>query len=655
LPINLQRQLGANFLPVVAQDLVTNIFDVPAYIKTMDERMVRTLTASQWQENQDKRNLSKIPVDYVDGDRVTIEDRSRDLSRILEAFGIMANHYKHFADAKDYIDMGSTILHEVHKLREAGSAQQIEQNGRITTVKQGLKNTLDALKYMEDHLMYKKARKLEGRLGKLYSANPLKNRRIAKEVKALDKERIELEAKLISEEDGTDPSEIMERIKEIDKELRGYRAGRLYVSKLGDQLIKFTQLKALSYNPFSGLSNVLFGMLSAQIHANGGRDFNRAELAAAYKTMSHSMLKWLSFGSIESDTAYKMLAIMDRLGVIGDFVDTRYGNAEVRDRKPGWQKAISPYNFLRSGDYFMKALTTHATMLHKKIKVTENGVEKTISMWDALDANGHWDEARYGKNEDWDAQAPAWTKFKNYVTRVNMVVHGNQDSNSPKLANKFILGRLLGQFRLSWLPEGWYNRWQQEHYDIQLERDIKGRYRTYMDLGFGGSFLVIAKQVLSVFSNIDPYSGISRRDNKPMSDTDKENMRRNLAELAFIAGTAATIMMLRSLSDEDEEDSVAKSTIQFITNVLVRGQQDMTFYSSPAVFDNITRNPIPALTSITDMVKAIKATSRVLTDSEYEYEQWLRKVMRAGLPIPQATLIPKLDYMLNKDLEDIQH
>lgn len=656
LPVYVQSELSGNFLPVVHQDLLREFMNIPGYVKNLDQNLIKGLTASKWEQDQNEKKYPAIPIDYVEADSVELESRSKDLIGILEVFGSMALHYRHFSEAKNFIEMGEAVLKEHDISRTQGATQQVDVNGKVTTVRDGLTNTLAGLEYMKEYLMYKKARKLEAKGGKLYSVlNPVKNYKITQEIKGMMEELKKLDDDLV---DGViNSDEYNDRKKAIEDKLAQprYRGREFYGSKLGDRLIHFNQLKALSYNPFSAVANVLFGLISAQIHANGKRDFTRKELMAAYRSISHSSLNWWSAGTIETAEARKMLAIMDRMGIIGDYVDSNYGTFKVRDRKRGWLKRLSPYHLLRSGDYFMKAVTTRAMLIHDKVKVTENGEVKEIALWEALNEDGEWNAEKYGENKEWSSEETqdqvAWDKFRNKAIRVNMVIHGNTDKNSPKLMNKFILGRLLGQFRSSWLPEGWNSRFQAEHMDIQLGRVVKGRYRTYANLGLAGTWHVVSRQLLSTLMKVDPYKGVNMLNGQPISEVDIENMRRNFSELAFILGFAAMIAMLKALMEDDDDK---KAALQLVTNMAVRAQQDLWFYASPTVFENITRDIIPATRVISDGWKAVKAVTRYMTDDEYESAQMWRAIFRAGLPIPQFTLVPKTEYMLNRDLRDLQ-
>jgi hypothetical protein len=670
LPKTIQDRGGSGFLPYVDRSLVSHGLDLPAYFKNMSKRFIHSVTATGWEEQMNERSFSKIPIEYTNPKDVDPESRSTDLVRIAEIFGMMSLHYKHFSAAKDVIDMGEAVLKEIDRTRSAGSAQ-IEQNGRYVTATKGLRNALDALKFLKDYSVYRKPKQLEFESGfkmytektedgKKYSINPAKQIAISNKVTKLIAEKKALEEKYIQQfsEEGAEPmskEDYDTQLEKIDKELNKYDGMKLFGSKIGDKLISINQLKTLSYNPFSAVANMGFGVVSVFIHSQGQRDFTFKEAAAALSLMKNSIGRWASFGTVHSDTAEKIKNIMERMGVMGDFVDSMYGKkVENRDSMPKWKKTLNPFEMMRSGDFFMKGLTTTAVLLHQKVEVEENGEKKQISVFDALGKDGKWNEEKYGKRPEWHSddvkEQAEWDKLRNRVLAVNMVLHGNQDKNSPKMLNKNVLGRLIGQFRLSWLPEGWYNRFQSERYDQYLERTVKGRYRTAADLGLGGTLHVLSHQLMNLIPGVktDPFTGLPN--GKVMTETDIENMRRNFAELGFWTMMTATILTLKHMNNNDDSSDDSKA-LQLLINQLIRGRQDIEFYASPQVFDSITRDIIPATNVLKDYGNAIKASGRYIIDDNYEFNEWLLKITKAGLPIPQSTLVNKTNTMLNRDID----
>jgi hypothetical protein len=679
LPTSVQNKLGDGFLPIVRKAVMSSMADYKGFLEGFGERTIKRLAASPTQEKLDENNFERIPVEFVKASEAALDERSRDLIGIARVFSMMAIHYKHASAAKDVVDMGQLIISEMDKARRAGTVQ-VRRDGKLEPVRKGFDNAMKAFEYLNDYIIYRKPKALEANLGaKLYSEkeiattqtgerkvigesfnlSPLKQRQISQRVKTLLADRTALENRYTNPKEGEELSyeDYIKQVQKIDEELERYEGHAIYGSKVGDVLIGINQLKALSYNPFSGFQNLTFGMLSAGIHASGGRDFSWANL----KTATGLMLK----ARTDKKLAEKIINVMDRLGVIGDYVDTKYGKApEFRDKKNFAQKYLDPFVLMRETDFFMKGSTSLAVMLHEQVQV-EDG---KVSVWETFAQDGNWDEEKYGKREDWYSddvtKQKSWDKFRNKVIAVNMVIHGNQDKFSPKLANKYILGRLLGQFRMSWLPEGFYNRFQSERYDAYLDRTVKGRYRTVGGIGIGGSMLVMGKQLLNLLPGVqmdvwaDAIVRSKGKDGKDTaiylrdSDLDQENMRRNFAEMLFFMSISAAVLSLKYLVlPDDEENKGKKAAIQLLINLLIRSRQDIQLYASPGVFDTVFRNPIPATDVLKDWYKMTTATGRFIIDDEYEFEQWILKVTKA---FPYTNLINKTKYMIEKDLDDAQ-
>lgn len=662
LPTYLQHRLGDTFLPIVAKNLVTDALDFPALIKGLKNNTIKGLTSSDWEVSMSNAAVSRIPLDFIKEGKVAVGDRSTDLARIGEMFAMMALHYKHFSQAKDFIQMSQQTLQHIHNDRIGGSEQHKDASGKLVTTKGGLENALKALQFLVDHSMLKKPKKLEGVSGTQIFSEQVEGKEkfslrrqgeISKRVRELIAQKEALDKKYVNQDMTLDEYEAQKEV--IDNELNKYQGYKLTGSKFGDKLVGINQMKALAFNPFSAVANMAFGVVSTFIHAAGQADFTSSEATSAFKVMLNSTAKWVTFGTKESEITEKILNTFENLGVMGDYVEGMYGKGvELHADKAKWKQLLDPFAMMRSSDYFMKGMSSMAVMMHQKVEVTVDGVKKTISLWDAMNKEGKWDSEKYGPHPGFEG-GEDWDKLRNRISKVNMVLHGNQNKNSPRMAQQTVFLRMLGQFRMSWLPEGFYNRFQDERYDISLERNVKGRYRTLADLGIMGSLnalFVRSIQGLAPGKAMD-FSGLLLPNGKDMSTSavDVENMRRNIAEMAWLMGVTAMILALRGLKDDDEPNPM----LQVVLNMLMRGQQDLELYASPAVFDTVTRNPIPITQVFKDYYNILPATNKlIMGDSEdFGFDDWLLKLTKAGLPIPQAALINKTKFMFEKDLGDM--
>lgn len=635
LPMYVQNEMGANFLPVVQNHLVADLTNFKEWWKTLHKKAIDALTATQFELTS--KNSERIPIRFVDKGKLTPEELSHDLIRITELFGLMAIHYQHFSRAKDVIDMGHALVKEA----------DIERRARGVPPGETLSNTLKMIEYMRNSLMFKRPRALEGDVGaKLYSLKPWEQSKIAGEVKELlaKKYDVEQEYKL----NKMSRNDYLAELKKIDDKLTEYQGQSLYLSKGGDLLIGVNQLKALGFNPFSGIANLGFGIVSMYTYANGRQDFTIKDAHHAMGVMRSAMRKWLSLG--KNKESEKIMNIINKVGIETHILDSQFSESNITGRKSKIKKIFNPFELLRSTDYYMKGTIIVAMLMHSKIKVQIDGKEQEMSMWEAMNEDAHF---KYEVPEGWQTEdavhGSEWVKFRNKAIRVNQIIMGNMDRNSPKMLNVKILGRLIGQFRLSWLPEGWAARWEEEKEDIQLGRTVKGRYRTYKELGWSASILVQLRQFAGIVTKVDPFTGVRRTDGQPLSQVDMENMRRNFTGLLWTITTMAAILSLRHLfmPDDDEERGIAKEAMIITLNLMNRLNQDLRFYSSPDVANSIVRNVMPAFDVVNDYLKAAGAMNRALFTEEYGWDQAALRVTHAT---PYLNLINKFKYMSSTDI-----
>lgn len=664
LPYYIDAKLGENFLPAIKKGLITSIADVPGYLRRAPAKLINDITASSYEEYAQNHKSQQIPVMFTDNPFTGIvkptkgappeawdaynkqreeqaKTYTRNLPRILEVFGLMSLHHKNFSEARDAIELGEEILKKADKDLARG-VRQVDADGKIKTVKASLKNTLGALDYTKEVLMFKRTQNLQGRLSE--TARPKKGENPEKRLRELKAEQQDLEDKLENNEISF--ADYNEGIQRIGAELEKFEIRRLYASKIADRLMTWTRLKAISYNPLSAVNNLTFGLISAITHANGRQDFGFKDFRKGLSVMLNSTGRSLGLARITGNdgamhkTAEKVLNVMDRMNIMGDLNDTGFEMNTLEQKKRGLRAAIQPYQMLRSGDYFMKGLVMIAMLNNHK--VTVNGEE--TNLWKMMSQDGKLPE---DLNVD-------WAKLRNKIIVVNKIIMGNQDKSSPIWGKKEVLIRLAGQFRLSWISEGIAARFEGERDDIQLGRTRKGRYRTYLDLGFRQSAWILSKQLLGALPGVknDPFANARLKNGKHFTDTDKANMRRNLAELGWLLMFKAVTMTINALANGDDDEN-RKKWLRFMANMATRSYQDVALYSSPSVFDAIIGTPAPALTTIRDVTKLFDATVRLATDDEYTAGQWFRKLTRSGIIIPQTTLFNRFETMTTKDLSTI--
>lgn len=642
LPSHVTEDMDDTFLPYIRKELKLGVKDLG---KTVQQKLTDAISMEDSLVEWARTDSGMVPIRYTNPKGVDAEERERNIFRMLEKFGRMSTHYKRAIEVQSGVELLHRIM--VDKIQDT-------KGGMFDRVNNGTKNLSDMVAYAKDKLLYEKSKLPEGELGNLYSLNPIKQFKLEKQVVALKDQIAELDEKYA--EGDMDPAEYHEQKNALMNKIAAIPHSQILASKLGDAAIKLTELKTLSYNPFSAFANVSFGLVSTMIHANGRVDFDKKTAMNAFTTMLSATKRAVTGGALDSSQARKILSLMDKYDVMGDLLDSDFaGESRIQGQKNLAQKLSSPYQLLRNSDYFMKGMILVAMM--KTHSVDVGG--KQVKLWDAYDNEGNWKE---GENKQWVSDNPEeeteFRKFQSRAIQVGKTIMGNQDHASTMMIKKTVLGRLISQFRGTWLSEGFNSRFEDERFDSQLGRQVKGRYRTYNDLGVMGSIGTLFRQGMSTFLNIDPFTG-RKRNGEKLNDTDIENMRRNFAEAAsYLTVMAAVIALRQQLQNQDKDSPEAKRSAaigQTLLNLVIRNRQDIETFASPDVVNNITSSLVPAMKVWIDFKRATTGTVKYLGQNdesknpikgEAVTERWMKS-------LPYTAIYPKFKTMWTKDMDNV--
>jgi len=621
-----KEDINANMLPQMKKDLLSTLVsgEFKGGWQALTEEMVNSITNTDYDSISSERDVitgevkPSIPVKYLNKIK---DNREDNLEIIFKKFALMSLNYKNKAAVQDIVELGAKILYEAKIIQTNGSSPIKIPNG-ILTIKNGEANIKKAVKYQIEANLYGKTKKEETwgnsdiqifelkDLAGLTSKKKQRAKEISIEVK-------DLVAKL--QNPAIDPLEeikINKKITELEKELKDLSGGKLSLIKVLDSNIRFTALKVLGYNPVSAVINAGFGVMGNFIHAAGGQEFTVKQAFKAWGLLTSSLKIGISFNE---KLRTKITKLMDLYGIESNDL---YGKP---DSKWSW---LSPYELMRKGDYLIKGQTMIATMMNTKVG--------DKSLWEMYDDNGDFIEenVQWAKG-DLNTEMEEFKKFQNKVQAISQIIHG--DFNNPKMLNATIVGRLISQFRLSWIAEGISDRFREEYYNERLGRNVKGRWRTYSSIAKQEGVLKLIGRVLKTFTL--QKSGV-----EGLSELDQANLKKNIAELYIVVGLTMIIMMLKGADDDDD-----KNEYTFLINQLQRLNNDLYFYADPNTAESITKTLIPSLKTFTDLKKALNASYNYITkegkryDEEYLFMNWARTV-------PGINQIPKIKYQSSKVL-----
>lgn len=659
------QDVNAAFLPRVAKELLADITmkDFMGGLAVLKEDWIQSITSKERLNNRyleidpvTNKPYKTIPSAFITN--IPVEDRSFELDKILAVFAKMAIEYKWKSKIEDSVLLTNRFVENI------SSSKKRKQNksDELKALKELLGYAIDVNLYNQPKAEEGKSSKLkifqgnsyiadedikdkvDSRFHKLRSSN-IENDVILetlekefkgkvrivsqkKKYKYLQDKASEIEEKFYNKE--ITEKEYNALIKPIEDE--ALLLGRSVVwSSVGDKFIRWNQALALGFNPFSAVNNYMFGVTSNIIWSAGNTDFTPKDMWRALGMV------WRSSLNLKNKQRDKVSNLIIKFDILQETIEYKSDgrNSTLEKIKN------SPYVLLKAGDYLIKGQTFIALMLNTKI-TDINGNER--SLYDAFDNEGNWKVDEFGDNKSWNGDftneehMQEFLKFRNKSTQLIKKLHGNFDTYSPTKYKKYILGRMIGQFRFSWMIEGIEQRFGKKRFDDMLGREVEGRWRSYYQLGFRQSLKTLIKLALHQQS---AFKGIRAQDRAII----EENMRRNLMEIYLYAVMFSLYIMLKHGFDDDDDDDKTKFIVM---NMLQRVMADTTFYITPGTFTSIIQDPIPIIKVYTRSTKAFNSAIKLLIDDDLTEHEAEQKWINITNAFPYINQYNRFNYMSEK-------
>ena len=518
-----------------------------------------------------------------------------DLGKLMKVFGTLVIAHKQIAAIEDLIKIAQYTInsYEEYEVNPDGSNAQRSNGGRATLPStSSFINTKKSLTYFIDSVVYGNVKDEEGKTNKKLLTEK------EKEIKASYEDALvnlddRYGANLITEEAYNEYKTVI--LSNIDK-----LGSNIVLSKVGDNWLKYVQLKLMGWNILGGFSNSAFGFIGNMIEAAGEGAFTLSEMTSAYKATTASVAKNLSFNKWAPGESSKIRNAMDGMNVLKEASHELF-TANDASTFEGAFKFASPYNMNQRTEYLNQAPIM--ILLAKKTMVDTIGGR--ISIWDGMDENWEWDTATYG---------PMPTKvildMRIAINKHIQRIHGNYDPMSPLMIKKKITGRAVSQFR-TWLYESVATRFEKERYEDAIGATVKGRYRTLGGIIFENDGRLNIKdggiEFTKALINNFTFGALKLKSfqNTNLSEIDAQNMRKIAMELVLLLDVYILIALLKAgLSDDDEK---SKALYNMMLNQGTRLKSDLLLYVNPSEARNILKDIIPSASLYDDIANFAKS------------------------------------------------
>lgn len=542
--------------------------------------------------------------------------RSFDLESIMELYLANVISYKYKEMSYDIITLAKNSL--LRKKMERVESQSGEQQENVLGEKEekvGLKHLEDLVNFSYDVWLGIDTKKSTGvRKKKSYTHTDKAELNSIIHQQDLLKEKFD--KKLIQKEEyDVLNSALEEQLEKI--------GGHLALSKAGDALLQYVQLKGMALNPIAGTVNLLVGWMENSIKAADGRYYSSKDLYSSYRDVFAMV-----FDPKANKTGAKKMIAIDQL-----FNITGKQSQELFDRGGG---KVEEYLYkIQDKTEFVNTMSQAAAFM-KNIKVKDDkGNEHTF--FEALDENGKVKDGWI--LSDKMSNTSFVFEMKSRLDELRKMTHGNY--SDKMMFKSHVLGRMVMQFR-TWIPEMYEARWGKEDYNYILKENIKGRWRSFATLGktnFNGNQYSALQNTLYTTGQLCKQMIFMKTSfNDRMSPVDAANMRANLMELHFLIGSIILSLILGSSFDDDDKKRLG---INSLINILTRQQTDILMFANPIQFETISKNIIPIMGLVSDIEKVGVAVAAQFSDTP-DYDRGTYVGMNK-LTVNSVRMIPVLN------------
>lgn len=391
------------------------------------------------------------------------------------------------------------------------------------------------------------------------------------------------------------------------------------VKKGTNTLLHWTSIKNIGFNMFGGLAEIFQGTGSLYLRY-GGKEW--------FSTVFPTLLQLVNPQDSAAKNKFNNLRKM--FHVESDV------NPNVEDSK--FKKiAYAPYGIARTmanSGYLI------ASLKDQTIKDKE-GIEHRLYDVIDFDADGKIVMPANFDNPFYDSTG----KFSEYKYKLQQIINKEIKQNRDREADidpiqldKHFWGRLLGQFKASWLFEGFATRFGAEREGLNdLDKASKGIYKSFWDLaktnvshvnalGETETSFSLPRTLLKAMINVVKFSTPGRLSGwGKQGDTralDYEGAVRTVREIQTALFLYGMVMLVGGMASGDDKDKWRKRGMTYLANFFMRTQRDMSSYFDPdSLMSIVNKNVIPSLGTVSEAIKLIEDPFHGIFGGNWYYNQ----------------------------------
>tara|TARA_R110000796_G_scaffold236214_1_gene355474 strand:+ start:57776 stop:62278 length:4503 start_codon:yes stop_codon:yes gene_type:complete len=423
--------------------------------------------------------------------------------------------------------------------------------------------------------------------------------------------------------------------------------GKISINQLSNTVASFTADLQLGFNVLTAIPNVVQAKLQNMIEGVGGDIYTMKDILKADK------IYWSDIKGIMDDVGSfvntsKINILAETFDIMGDAsaVKTAFENNH-KLRSLGNRGAIHSFNAM--GEHYAQSTLMIAIMTGIKVKNekgqfinSEGNVvtkEKAMSLYDAYekktDANGmaklELNKHAYStSHSNQPLNKLGKIHHQQLIRKITIKLHGQYDTKFQSHLQRSWYGKLFMMFR-KWMVSSYQRRYKGVMYSMKDKSELT-REQKFFDFEMGrfdegiytSLFRFIKTGLLPSIKNMSLE--IATQNFNEMSDMEKSNMRKVVAEVLITVMMATAAMLTYAAADGDDDE-----TLFALAYIFRRQQSEFMQFYHPGENLRVFRSPAVALNTLEKTYSWASQIMPWAVTEEYEngknrgeYKAWIK-------------------------------
>lgn len=584
---------------------------------------------------------NQIPV-YMTGNSLDITERSFDLAKIVESAHLESTSYSIRKDMENDLMLYNEVLKAIKTFKIDIKGNPLKDAaGNILLESMEASNLYKAMKYRIDNLVYDVKNTEDINLHSKYSKEDIQLlQKLHKELSdfSLDQKTKDEIIAAVDNGEFYDTGESKEALTFLNnyreyKKLKETKLRLLSVGKIANSAMSYTTLRYLFANPISAVAEFLQGLSALSLISVSRRHMKEPDI---WKSLAEVVK-----GSPKSENKIRQLSSI--FGSVSEEIlgtEKKISNKLMKIGFAGYQGA----NFLINNAILVSHLKN---TIIKDLEGNDHRLYDVISVQDGvIELPDNFDQKLLYQSDGVPTEflTDIMVKFEHILREFR----DRRNANDPLMANGNWVLRALLQFKGGWLINQMVLRYGGYEEGNEYSPEKKGFYRVVL-----GSMMpkikdpvtgelrrtfnpalvsgAVAKTLVEVYNHSLLGRKLGKDKNSQLEEYEQDAFRMFAREASIILSITAAILIMRIIASNIDDDD-DKDGLNLLLNQMIRLDRDLTTYASPNSLLSFFKNPIPTLTTITDLAKfTFMIPTAALNLKLFEDEDFGSKFINRGI------------------------